>query len=212
MKLHLGCGEVYLKRYLNIDFPLDKHSVQNKSVADKHADILKLTYPNNSIEEIRLHHVFEHFPRTVACALITKWNGWLKPNGVLRMEVPDFQRTAKVILNPFSTARKKLVATRHIFGSQEAGWAVHYAGYTPESLATLLKLYGFTVNRINKNTWKGTHNFEIIASKISNKISKKEFCEITRNYLKQFIIAQSASELQLLSVWMKDYKEQVLSI
>lgn len=209
MKLHLGCGQIYLKGYLNIDFPLSKHSIQNKSVADKHADILKLSYPENSIEEIRLHHVFEHFTRPVACALITKWYTWLKPNGILRIEVPDFQRTAKVVLNPFNTDRKKLLAIRHIFGSHEAQWAIHCEGYTPESLSTLLKMYGFKINKINKNSWKGTYNIEVIANKISEKQNKKQFEKITINYLKQFLVDESESELKLLAVWMNEYKKQI---
>lgn len=209
MKLHLGCGQIYLKGYLNIDFPLNKHSIQNKSVADKHADILKLSYPKNSIEEIRLHHVFEHFTRPIACALITEWYKWLKPNGILRIEVPDFQRTARVVLNPFSTGRKKKLAIRHLYGSHEAQWAIHCEGYTPKSLSTLLKMYGFKINKINKNSWKGTYNIEVIANKISEKQNKKQFEKITINYLKQFLVDESESELKLLSVWMMMYKKQM---
>lgn len=209
MKLHLGCGQIYLKGYLNIDFPLSKHSIQNKSVADKHANILKLSYPKNSIEEIRLHHVFEHFTRPVACALITKWYIWLKPNGILHIEVPDFQRTARVVLNPFNTGRKKLLATRHLYGSHEADWAVHCEGYTPKSLSKLLKMYGFKINKIDKNSWKGTYNFEIVANKINDELNKKHFEKITRIYLKQFLVDESESELKLLSVWMNEYKKQI---
>jgi len=209
MKLHLGCGQIYLKGYLNIDFPLNKHNVQNKSVADKHADILKLSYPENSVEEIRLHHVFEHFTRPIACALITKWYRWLKPNGVLRIEVPDFQRTAKAILNPLNISEKKLKAIRHIFGSHEAKWAIHCEGYTSKSLSILLKMYGFKIIKIDKNSWKGTYNFEITASKFSENLDQKQLENITENYLKQFLIDESESELKLLSVWMNEYKKQI---
>jgi len=209
MKLHLGCGEVYLKGYINIDFPLNKHSVQNKSVADKHADILRLCYSENSIEEIRLHHVFEHFTRPIACALITTWYTWLQPNGILRIEVPDFQRTARIVLNPFNTGRKKLLAIRHIFGSHEVNWAVHCEGYTLKSLSVLLRMYGFRINKIDKNSWKGTYNFEIFANKISERLNKKQFEKITKNYLKQFLVDESESELRLLSVWMNNYNKQI---
>ena len=61
MKLHLGCGQQYFEGYRNIDFPLTQHTVQTKSVADEHADLTSLRYPAGSIDEIRLHHVFEHF-------------------------------------------------------------------------------------------------------------------------------------------------------
>ncbi|MBU1349519.1 MAG: hypothetical protein ABII99_02395 [Patescibacteria group bacterium] len=95
MKLHLGCGENYLEGYVNIDFPPEFHTIQNKSVADKYANIFELKYKKDSIEEIRLHHVFEHFERAVALALIAGWRSWLKKNGVLRIEVPDFKMKIK---------------------------------------------------------------------------------------------------------------------
>ncbi|MBE3140734.1 MAG: hypothetical protein IMZ53_09145 [Thermoplasmata archaeon] len=62
-RLHLGCGEVYLGDYLNIDYPLASHTLQTKLAADEYHNILELRYPANSIEEIRPHHVFEHFAR-----------------------------------------------------------------------------------------------------------------------------------------------------
>lgn len=62
LKLHLGCGEVYLDGYRNIDYPPSEHTVQTQTKVDEYADILReLVYPRASIEEVRLHHVFEHF-------------------------------------------------------------------------------------------------------------------------------------------------------
>jgi hypothetical protein len=81
IKLHLGCSQKYLESYTNIDFPLTEHSVQTKSIADEHHDILGLSYPVGSIDEVRLHHVFEHFDRPTACALIASWGTWLKEDG-----------------------------------------------------------------------------------------------------------------------------------
>src|SRR6185369_2221030 len=114
MKLHLGCGQRYLDGYINIDFPSSSHSIQETSVADLHADILSLHYPEKSVEEIRSHHVFEHFPRPIACALLAGWYLWLKEGGLLRIEVPDFRRTAQRLLNPFLSFKKRAVAERHL--------------------------------------------------------------------------------------------------
>ena len=76
MKLHLGCGQRHFEGYVNIDYPLSEHSVQQTSISDEYANLLELRYKPNSIEEVRLHHVFEHFPRAVAAALLYSWSTW----------------------------------------------------------------------------------------------------------------------------------------
>jgi predicted SAM-dependent methyltransferase len=81
VKLHLGYGQRYLEGYVNIDFPVSEDTLQKDNVADLHAGILGLRYPVGSVEEIRLHHVFEHFSRPVACALLASWFSWLYPGG-----------------------------------------------------------------------------------------------------------------------------------
>ena len=209
MKLHLGCGMRYLQGYVNIDFPLPEHSVQEKSVADLHANILELTYPASCIKEVRLHHVFEHFPRPVACALLVGWFSWLKLGGVLHIEIPDFQKTARVMLSPFASFKKKAVAERHLFGSHEAHWAVHCEGYTPELLKKMLENYGFRVIRMKKSVWLGTYNLEMFAEKATNDISKNEFNTITSNYLKKYLLDEGESETRLLNVWLKMYIDQL---
>ncbi len=207
MKLHLGCGQNYLQGYVNIDFPSSSHSVQEASVADLQADILSLRYEPGTIEEIRLHHVFEHFPRPLACALLAGWFSWLKIGGLLHIEVPDFQKTARVILSAFTSFKKKVVAERHLFGSHEAHWAIHCEGYTPTLLKNMLKSFGFTVIKTKKNSWCGTYNCEIFAEKISTDLSTIEFERITENYLRKFLL--NDQENRLLEVWLKTYKEQV---
>ena len=65
IKLHLGCGETILPGYVNIDYPKDQHNIMNVS-PDLAADLTRLACRENSIDEIRLHHVFEHFNRIAA--------------------------------------------------------------------------------------------------------------------------------------------------
>ena len=205
MKLHLGCGQRYFEGYVNIDYPLSEHSVQKKSVADQFANLLELNYEQGTIDEVRLHHVFEHFSRPVTCAMLTNWYFWLKDNGVLHIEVPDFEKTAKAALSSFSNTNVKSVALRHIFGSQEAHWAVHYEGYTPKSLGHFLGLYGFKIKEIKKNNWKGTYNVEVIAVKDNLTLTKNDFLKISENYLSDFLVDRGESELSLLKTWMEIY-------
>jgi hypothetical protein len=208
MKLHLGCGQRYFEGYINIDYPLSEHSVQQTSIADEYANLLELRYKPNTIDEVRLHHVFEHFPRAIASALLCSWNTWLKKGGTLRIEVPDFEKTGKVALSRFSSKKEKAVAMRHIFGSQEAHWAVHFEGYTPFSLSHLMELYGFKIVEVKKNSHLGTYNIDVIATKVKD-ISASEAVAITKNYLTGYLVADVDSEKLMLDTWMSDYEKQV---
>lgn len=206
MKLHLGCGEKYLDGYLNIDLPSAQQTVI-KSRADRYEDLKNLRFKKASIEEVRLHHVFEHFSRATACAFLASWYSWLTVGGKIRIEVPDFNRSALVLINPFVGVKKKSIALRHIFGSGEADWANHLMGYTTKSMRSLLEAYGFTVTKISKNNWRGTYNFEIIAEKLEDILNKSDFFKITYCNLSQFLVDQS--ELKLLDVWMAEYEKQM---
>jgi predicted SAM-dependent methyltransferase len=209
MKLHLGCGQVYLDGYTNIDYPLSEHSVQHKSIADKLADITKLRYKTSSIEEVRLHHVFEHFDRATACALVLVWRSWLKPSGLLHIEVPDFERTAHAVLSPLTSKQRKLVGMRHIFGSQEAHWAVHYYGWSESSLRELLESCGYEDLKFKRNSWKGTYNIEVLAHRTTTNISALSAVKICRTWLKRFMVDDSRSERDLLKYWSSISQKQI---
>ena len=209
LKLHLGCGEVHLDGYLNIDYPPTSHTVQTKSAADEYHDLLELSYPANFIEEIRLHHVFEHFPRAVALGLLAGWWSWLKGDGLLRIEVPDFERTARAMLNPLSSPKARFVGLRHIFGSQEAHWAVHKEGWSARQLRDVLRCFSYRIEKVDKNTWRGTYNVEIFARKEAGQITRLDFEHAARKWLSKYIVDDSPSELQMLDVWMVQYRSQV---
>lgn len=209
MKLHLGCGERYLKGYCNIDFPSTEHTIQKTSVADEYANIPDLKYENNSIAEVRLHHVFEHFDRAQACGLIATWHFWLKEGGVLHIEVPDFFRTVLAYLSPLNSFHEKMVGIRHIFGSQEASWAVHFDGYDIARFKKMFELFGFEIIEKKKSSWMGTYNIEIIAKKTEKVFSKDEYQEAAKVYLSQFCLDGSESEKIMLEVWMNNFRTQI---
>jgi predicted SAM-dependent methyltransferase len=209
MKLHLGCGQVYLDGYVNIDYPLTEHTVQAKSVADKFADLTKLRYLEGTIEEVRLHHVFEHFPRTSAVALLASWHSWLKKGGRVHIEVPDFDGTAELVLNLKTPEKDRKVAIRHIFGSNEAPWAVHYDGWSEERFRELFNTFGFKTEKVEKNSYLATRNIEVVAKKNKRTPSKDKIQKIAREYLRQFTVNDSEFETRLLGIWMSQFNEQL---
>jgi len=205
MKLHLGCGTRYFEGYVNIDYPPTEHTVQKNLVADKLCNILELNYEPGTIDEVRLHHVFEHFSRPVTCALLSNWYLWLKPGGILHIEVPDFEKTAKAALSIFTKPKQRFVALRHIFGSHEAHWAVHYEGYSNKLITELLSNYGFKIKEYKRNEHKGTYNIEVIAIKENNNLKQSDLISISRSWLANYMVGEAESEKLMHSIWMEEY-------
>ncbi len=141
LRLHLGVGEKYMEDYWNVDFPEGEHTVMKPRV-DEYADIRTMTRPLGSMEEIRSHHLFEHFSRAEALKLLVRWRSWLKPGGMLVIETPDFATSASFFSSAFSL-RRRFQISRHIYGSQEAGWADHKDYWDKRKFAFVLAKLGF---------------------------------------------------------------------
>ena len=151
LRLHLGCGEQYLDGYVNIDYPRSEHAVMNVK-ADHYADIATLKYPVNSVDEIRLHHVFEHFNRVTALALLIQWYQWLKPGGKLVIETPDLEGSAKILLSDLPWLAKT-ATVRHLAGDQADTWAYHVDHWFPERFKRTLSCLGFMDIQTIQSNW-----------------------------------------------------------
>jgi predicted SAM-dependent methyltransferase len=148
LRLHLGCGTTYLDGYVNIDFPTSEHTIARVK-ADRYEDLRTLQYPEGTVDEVRSHHVFEHFDRATALTLLARWRRWLKVGGTLVIETPDFEGCAKDFLAA-KTLDKKSELLRHIFGSEEAAWAIHYDGWFEEKFRFVFEKLGFEVMNVDK--------------------------------------------------------------
>lgn len=89
-KIHLGSGEINLQGWINIDARKFKHT----HIVDQ--DFKLSEFKDNSISEIYLCHVLEHFSFNDANLLIQKLYKKLKKNGILRISVPDFSQLKKI--------------------------------------------------------------------------------------------------------------------
>ena len=142
IKYHLGCGTQYKEGYVNIDNPPSEHSIANVK-ADLYGDLI--TVPLESCEEIRSHHVFEHFNYMESLALLVKWTRALKIGGLLVIDIPDLEVLAQELLA--SIQRNEVIRTfkivRLMYGSHEADWAYHINGWSLRSLSHVLEKLGF---------------------------------------------------------------------
>jgi ubiquinone/menaquinone biosynthesis C-methylase UbiE len=163
MKLHLGAGTIYLKGYINIDAaphyltkdaPKDileqntttidnyyKHDFcksSGKCIADVKAIIDKLPYDDNSVDEIVLLHVLEHFPANEVKIFLDEFYRVLKFNGLFYLAVPDVKKTAE-LLSKAKTPEEEDWAIRLIHGTQRDKYSHHYCGYIERTLKELLE-------------------------------------------------------------------------
>jgi len=225
LKLHLGSGTKYLDGYINIDFPQSEHSVIEVK-ADIYKDIRKLEYDDDSVDEIRTHHVLEHFSRQEALKLLAQWRRWLKPHGLLHIETPDFKKSAEAYINAGKKRRFEL--GRHIFGSQEAKWAYHLDFWDAGKFRYVLGKLGFVNIRLKRfdnvlaqrfhrvpflnivgnvlprSFYKkyGGHKLPNIEVKALKSVGPIEEREAIREILSLYLVGRE--DERLLDVWMKD--------
>lgn len=206
LRLHLGCGEQHFAGYINIDHPPSEHSVQQPR-ADVYADLLTLSFQPDTVDEIRSHHVFEHFDRQTALGLLIRWHEWLKLGGVLHLETPDMLGTSKTLVSDAPYHIKQAVL-RHAFGSHEAKWAYHLDGWYPEKFQHVLSQLGFSVEC---RSWQWDRepylsNVEAIATK-TTAMSRQELIAAAETILRDSMVADVQSERDMLGVWMEQLIE-----
>jgi predicted SAM-dependent methyltransferase len=146
-KLHLGCQNNYLPGYVNVDLPSDNQTVE-KVRADVYADVRDLSYHDNTVDEVRAHHLLEHFSRAQALVLLSRWHRWLKRDGLLMVETPDFEGAMRKFFT--SPLPDRFALGRHIFGSQEALWAYHLDFWYEDKFRFVLSHLGYGEFRFEK--------------------------------------------------------------
>lgn len=201
-KLHLGCGQVKLSGYINIDFPQSEHTVQKIIAADMHIDISCLHLPKNSVQEIRSHHMFEHFSRSVALALLCNWHSWLENDGDLVIETPDFERSMYILMSNSYSYVQKQSTLRHIFGSHEAHWAVHWDGWYAEKFTHVLTALGFEDITFEYTQWQLCPNI-IARAKKKKDMDPQLLAARAKELLRESLV--DATEQEMLRCWCDEF-------
>lgn len=167
MKLHLGCGTIYLKDYINVDVaptylaeeaPTElleentttvdkyyKHEFCKGSgvcIADEKAAIDELPFETASCDEVVMLHVLEHVPSYKVSKVLNEINRVLKPMGSFIVAVPDLRETA-LGLAEADTPEDEDWYIRLIYGTQRNEWSHHFCGYVERTLRDLVFAHGF---------------------------------------------------------------------
>ena len=68
-------------------------------------NITSLPFADGAAALVYASHVFEYFDRQEAPLVLREWRRVLRPGGVLRLAVPDFEAVARLYLRPDSGVR-----------------------------------------------------------------------------------------------------------
>ena len=102
-------------------------------------------FADNSISEIYASHIFEHLSHVNELpATIKETHRILKPGGILRVGVPDFELLCRMFTHPSLNIEQRHYIMMVVFGGQVKPYDFHKAGITMEFLSVYLKQAGFS--------------------------------------------------------------------
>jgi predicted SAM-dependent methyltransferase len=141
LKLHLGCGSIHKKGYVNID--IEKWC----GAVDVVRDACDLSiYRTGSVEHIFTHALLEHIPPWNTMKALKEWHRVLEPRGTIQIEVPDLERIFQDWLVEGTLSEK--LAIDNIFGgvspNQRYKNQHHLTGFTYERLTRMMGEADFT--------------------------------------------------------------------
>jgi hypothetical protein len=143
LKLHLGCGDIKLDKWVNIDWTESPYT----DLVDDVSNLNK--FEENSVDEIYACHILEHFgldhnieqPHCVD--VLTRWNKILKPNGILYVSVPNLLSLMRGLKDNYNNISNTYDILRCCFGGQDYKGNTHYCGFTEPYLKYLLERTGY---------------------------------------------------------------------
>jgi predicted SAM-dependent methyltransferase len=90
--LNLGCGDRFHCSWKNINFVSTGEGVVAHDLKQG------IPFADNSFDVVYHSHVLEHFPKVEAVTFIRECHRVLRPQGVLRVVVPDLEQIARMYL------------------------------------------------------------------------------------------------------------------
>jgi predicted SAM-dependent methyltransferase len=134
--LDLGCGE---SKYETDEGDVLTVDIRDDVKPDYRADLGSLPFATNEFDICYSSHVLEHFPRSRVATVLDEWIRVLKPEGELRLIVPNLEWAADQI--KLGVVNDDVLNV--LYGAQSYSQNFHQMGFTPAVLTSMLKERGF---------------------------------------------------------------------
>jgi predicted SAM-dependent methyltransferase len=151
LKLHLGCGKRHLPGFVHVDRADFPH-------IDFRAGVDRLDMFDDGVAElIYSSHVLEYFDRAEALRVLEEWKRVLRPGGVLRLAVPDFQSLSEIY---FQHGRLDLILGP-LYGRMDVDgvFIYHKTTYDFSSMREVLERCGF--QDVRRYDWRETIHLHV---------------------------------------------------
>jgi len=166
-KLHLGCGGVYLRGYVNCDMHGNhadgepEHATditdyyrglqgsslklpeRRECVVDEHCDLRHIDRFTQVCKIVAIQ-CLEHLPPEGVEEALQNWYASTVPGGIVIVSVPDTEKTLRML----SERDRTDFAVRHLVGKRDDYWYYHRSHWTRDTLHAAFWRAGF------RQTWE----------------------------------------------------------
>jgi predicted SAM-dependent methyltransferase len=150
LRLHLGCGKRYIPGFVHIDLDDFPHVDHRTAI-----DVLPM-FANDTVDLIYSSHAFSYFDRVQAPRVLAEWRRILKPGGIMRLAVPDFEALVQLYQRTGDLARVvgPLYGRIVIHAAEGPRILYHRTTYDYRSLESLCLEAGF--RNVRRYDWRET--------------------------------------------------------
>ncbi len=143
IKLNLGSGDKPLAGYENLDIKNglygNAYPLRDTYCSGCRDELIHLNL--TGADEIRASHILEHFPHSQTQEILKHWVTKLKPGGILKIAVPDFQRIARHYLDAMRVGMPAFTEA-YLMGGQSDEYDYHKALFDEPGLRQMLEAAG----------------------------------------------------------------------
>lgn len=144
MKVHLGCGDKFIPGWVHVD-------VKPASHVDHVLDLRNLYgFDAGVANEVYACHVLEHFGRHEVQGVLNEWVRIIKPGGIIRLAVPDFE----AVCARYQKTAEVSEILGLVCGGQRDDYDYHKMIFDYHSLATMCDRAG--LKNIRRFDWETT--------------------------------------------------------